>query len=509
MAGSGDRGVDQQSGEREPAMPEGRPPEALRVEIHQLLAEYGHFVMLLSENLANHEWFLRIDTDFDDFVTLRVRYPTACKDDPLLTLDVPGGMIDDVLHQVKEKYAGSRELLAECVQAIHTVHTHAMLTSATEMPSFEDFNHFEGMAGLSAGSEESLDAVFLPQNNGQVMPCPRTSAASFSSTGELVRFSNFPERRSNSSTEHPANIMPRTYEHLKAWVQERYQSPMFGPDCASDIFARSVFFPQEHDESPFGISDMSSQVLSTTVTVVNPEHGLVLRNRLAGTYRLPGPESVGWVCHHNEKQALLVGRPDLVQLWKAVAIVSDQVGSEVGNLGGSRTRWLHHPFGASLMGRFIEHYIRCRDLQTLAVLTTVLSAVESAPGLVLSKFDGAADWWRYEYGSVLHRLGMYQEHAEIHKFMKDSDLHPPALKMWQCHDKANQCHDESSHAERMGCDHSTSEGSCIVCRMPIHGVSSMCGVCGHVGHLEHIMKWFAEEDHCPHPGCGCSCRALS
>jgi hypothetical protein len=45
---------------------------------------------------------------------------------------------------------------------------------------------------------------------------------------------------------------------------------------------------------------------------------------------------------------------------------------------------------------------------------------------------------------------------------------------------------------------------CIICQMPVRGLSSFCLACGHGGHSEHIREWFAIESVCP-TGCGCSC----
>ena len=46
--------------------------------------------------------------------------------------------------------------------------------------------------------------------------------------------------------------------------------------------------------------------------------------------------------------------------------------------------------------------------------------------------------------------------------------------------------------------------TCVICRLPVSGLSLTCPVCGHGGHLAHLQQWHATHDKCP-ARCSCSC----
>ena len=46
--------------------------------------------------------------------------------------------------------------------------------------------------------------------------------------------------------------------------------------------------------------------------------------------------------------------------------------------------------------------------------------------------------------------------------------------------------------------------TCVICRLPVSGLSVTCPVCGHGGHLAHLQQWHASHDKCP-ARCSCSC----
>ncbi|GAA5968489.1 hypothetical protein JCM11641_007655 [Rhodosporidiobolus odoratus] len=45
---------------------------------------------------------------------------------------------------------------------------------------------------------------------------------------------------------------------------------------------------------------------------------------------------------------------------------------------------------------------------------------------------------------------------------------------------------------------------CILCHIPINGLTQSCSMCQHVGHLNCLELWFSANEACP-TGCGCSC----
>ncbi|GAA5838036.1 hypothetical protein JCM11251_006830 [Rhodosporidiobolus azoricus] len=45
---------------------------------------------------------------------------------------------------------------------------------------------------------------------------------------------------------------------------------------------------------------------------------------------------------------------------------------------------------------------------------------------------------------------------------------------------------------------------CVLCHLPVDGLTQSCTTCLHIGHLECMRTWFASSESCP-TGCGCSC----
>ena len=47
--------------------------------------------------------------------------------------------------------------------------------------------------------------------------------------------------------------------------------------------------------------------------------------------------------------------------------------------------------------------------------------------------------------------------------------------------------------------------TCVLCRVPVTGLSLLCPGCGHGGHFAHITKWFSKHEVCP-ANCSCQCK---
>ncbi|GAA5873777.1 hypothetical protein JCM1840_002070 [Sporobolomyces johnsonii] len=45
---------------------------------------------------------------------------------------------------------------------------------------------------------------------------------------------------------------------------------------------------------------------------------------------------------------------------------------------------------------------------------------------------------------------------------------------------------------------------CVLCHLPVTGLTASCSKCCHLGHLDCLQRWYSAEDDCP-TGCGCSC----
>ena len=187
---------------------------------------------------------------------------------------------------------------------------------------------------------------------------------------------------------------------------------------------------------------------------------------------------------------------------------------------GPTVPWELHPFGSSLVSRFIGHYLRSRDVQTLAVLTSVLCVYQQHPTdpchwqvlkqtkssrstgiqpivvhMIHPRFHDAANNWRYEYAKYLHTFGLFQQHAEVLKFVDPEWFGDDIPTFPKLMSTCNMCN--------VAIESGT---ACAICRLPIRGATFVCFKCGHMGHLDHMVDWFALEDSCPHPGCDCRCK---
>ncbi|GAA5868359.1 hypothetical protein JCM8547_002164 [Rhodosporidiobolus lusitaniae] len=54
------------------------------------------------------------------------------------------------------------------------------------------------------------------------------------------------------------------------------------------------------------------------------------------------------------------------------------------------------------------------------------------------------------------------------------------------------------------CHHRQRAVLCVLCHLPVTGLTQSCSTCCHVGHLACLRPYFAEHEGCP-TGCGCSC----
>ena len=51
----------------------------------------------------------------------------------------------------------------------------------------------------------------------------------------------------------------------------------------------------------------------------------------------------------------------------------------------------------------------------------------------------------------------------------------------------------------------TTSLTCVICRVPVSGLSLVCPGCGHGGHYHHLRQWYSQNDHCP-ANCPCQCK---
>ena len=46
---------------------------------------------------------------------------------------------------------------------------------------------------------------------------------------------------------------------------------------------------------------------------------------------------------------------------------------------------------------------------------------------------------------------------------------------------------------------------CVVCRIHVRGLHTICQQCGHGGHVRHVQRWFQQATKCPSSDCDCHC----
>ena len=77
------------------------------------------------------------------------------------------------------------------------------------------------------------------------------------------------------------------------------------------------------------------------------------------------------MCHHNYQVALDSGYHQVAQVWQVVGQVL-LAAKEIGE-GGDRGPWSVCPLGQPLITSLLQHHIRCRDFQTVAMIICALT----------------------------------------------------------------------------------------------------------------------------------------
>jgi hypothetical protein len=109
------------------------------------------------------------------------------------------------------------------------------------------------------------------------------------------------------------------------------------------------------------------------------------------------------------------------------------------------------------------------------------------------------------YSQFLRDLGMEMKSLEMAKFLKyypDEQAHRVDVSSAcdGCSGSATENVDISNCAN---CAKSRPR-MCVVCRLPVRGLVSVCLHCGHGGHVGHLREWFLTREQCP-AACGCPC----
>ena len=99
--------------------------------------------------------------------------------------------------------------------------------------------------------------------------------------------------------------------------------------------------------------------------------------QLAANYLVPGSGLGAFlsrqdICERNAATANLVERADLVHLWTLA-------GLSAGGLEEGGLPWAQHPMGRRLVQDLLSHYVKLRDVQTVAMISAVFSPLRRKP----------------------------------------------------------------------------------------------------------------------------------
>ena len=378
------------------------------------------------------------------------------------------------------------------------------------------------------------------------IPFPRSSGARFCGDGHLVTFGctrqySVPVARDETAA--PLEEVARTPRALTAMMGAPLASGAASPKysvsamCGQSPSQENSYFPFKARVSRVRFSNQKSRISVTSddfkldrkSSVGTPLQGAVKPSTrtvtiyscsgllppgcklLATSYLLPG-SGPGYilsrqeVCSRNAASAAAAERPDLVQVWSLAAL-------SAGGMEQEGLPWAQHPMGRRLVKDLLQHYLRLRDIQTVAVLSAVFSWRPRLPA------PGAEAW---DTDSCLLEPG---HRAEYDCYMRAySDLLytwrmlGPRTELVKCLSQAGQ----AEHRAKISLSCTTcgklSPGPscsscrslllhCSLCRLSCRGLSCVCPSCGHGGHTAHLSQWFSSHDSCP-TGCGCPCTAF-
>ena len=353
--------------------------------------------------------------------------------------------------------------------------------------------------------------------------------------GKFATFSKFPSpgKASGAQSEAPAAAL-RT--------SESYTS-LSSLSLAADNDISRLF----EDEEDHRMDDASDMIDFSAIPQPFASHGvifdaselLLLNATLAAGYAVlfsphypahaasagPHGASVSQICSHNAQLAASAHRQDLVQTWGILSGVTAEIErlltiSGEGGGGGSRGNWHAHPFGRLLVTQILEHYMRLRDLQTVAMIVAVLvvnSALYSdrssrshghhpfkktkyAFGLLGKAGIQRYDAVRHLYAEALRRYGLDHLAAQVTKFTKATEPPMSTPKIAFC----SACNVRIGGIRKFCRSCQYAAPSCALCDLPVRGLSLCCPLCGHGGHVDHLRSWFASRSSCP-TACGCNC----
>eukprot|EP00026_Physarum_polycephalum_P000310 Phypoly_transcript_00310.p1 GENE.Phypoly_transcript_00310~~Phypoly_transcript_00310.p1 ORF type:complete len:1416 (+),score=192.66 Phypoly_transcript_00310:632-4879(+) len=306
-------------------------------------------------------------------------------------------------------------------------------------------------------------------------------------------------------------VFPRTYPELTSIVQSSKVAHQFTTN-------NTVILAQ--------LKSLNSLRISTKMYITDISHLLPINVHLAAHYSLLG--NVLDVCDHNQAAARKMHRLDLVKVWRTLYVLcnpivynqslnssSSFVGGGIPGIALFRDPWVALPIARNLVSAMFKHYEAIGDLQTLAMMSSVLlqsklmirsarSAVkhvsveeENEISLLDPAKEPSAHAYRHAYGEILNKWGLLVKRAELlkHTYHPHPRNHtyspgtghtyfPPSHRGVTFSVICSSC--DQGLKDNFFCSSCKTYGfKCAICNLSVKGLSNFCILCGHGGHAHH------------------------
>ncbi|KAL6079591.1 GATOR complex protein wdr59, variant 2 [Balamuthia mandrillaris] len=304
---------------------------------------------------------------------------------------------------------------------------------ANDSNSASDFDEDDEEESSSSAASSPSVATLSTSNPSSSSMVSATSSALTSALTASLSSSSFSSSSSSTTT------APRTYADLKKRLEVLRSRDMENKRKDKEenglVEITKLYFYEEvvdllpikmdlRNKNPNPASlDMPRL---NTIRVHRISQFLPISETLGGLYTLSG-SSAPSICSRNARAAKKVGREDLVQLWslighmmhpklfprtmkalppfstksRAVLALNAMMGGassscveDPADVLSETDPWSHHPFARPLLDSFFRHYERMGDIQTLALMSCILSF--SSSNYYLTAKDKKLMQWQHQ-----------------------------------------------------------------------------------------------------------------
>eukprot|EP01080_Neovahlkampfia_damariscottae_P001718 gene1718-487_t len=293
-------------------------------------------------------------------------------------------------------------------------------------------------------SEKGFNVILEPKDD--IVPVPPTSGGIIGFNGQLIYFSSFGAKNIYE------NNTPRLYKELLEALAS--SSPAIEIEDF-EYFSNFFLGEPEIEEKIDDISFIETNQIQTNSVIFSYDIKKLYAcsREIAKKLALNPKENI--TLYQSE------GYFKSSEKWKIIDIL----------LKTPKESWEKNPFFSDTLTSIINHSIKKRDIQTLAVISCLFINLEEKRNEQFKKF-------RKSYCDLLDRWSLIEKKNEILKF--------------------------SSPDKKQEMDLCLNVQKCSICRLLVRGLSIQCFICGHGGHINHLQHWFKKNQQCA-SGCGCIC----